>query len=167
MSNRAKDITAMLFAAIMLIAVAGIVYARAADMDLTEAWILCQPDSYVNIRARASSKSQIDGYLLSGDRIWLDGETCDGFAHIDRASTERGEGWVHAGYIVFDKPQDINRQCVIRTNGRVACRRTIDGHRRCWVVNGSTVYVYKIAGEWAVTDKGFIKSEYISGAEEQ
>lgn len=167
MSNRGKDILAMLYAAIMLIVAISVVCVKAMEPALTEAWILCQPDSYVNIRARASSKSQAEGYLLSGDRIWLDGETDDGYAHIDMASTERGEGWVHAGYIVFNKPQDINRQCVIRTNGRVACRRTIDGHRRCWVIDGSTVYVYKIAGEWAVTDKGFIKSEYISGAEEQ
>ena len=134
-----------------------------AEEELTAAWVLCQPDSYVNIRERASSRSAYAGMLMSGDQIWVDGRTKDGYAHCENMSNELGEGWVHAGYIVFDEPEEVNRECLISSNGRVSCRRTIDGDRRCWVVNGSEVFVYQVAGEWAVTDKGFIKTEFISG----
>ena len=132
-----------------------------AEDRLTEAWVLCQPDSWINIRAKANSHSQNEGMLISGDRIWVDGQTKNGFAHCDNMTTEAGEGWVHAGYIVFEEPKVVNRICQIDSNGRVACRRTIDGDRRCWVVDGSEVYVYMASGEWSVTDKGFIQTKYI------
>lgn len=139
--------------------------ARGEENRLTEAWVLCQPDSYVNIRERASSRSAYAGMLMSGDQIWVDGRTKDGYAHCENMSNELGEGWVHAGYIVFEEPEEVNRQCRISSNGRVSCRRTIGGDRRCWVVDGSEVFVYQVAGEWAVTDKGFVKTEFIGGLE--
>lgn len=139
--------------------------ARGEENRLTEAWVLCQPDSYVNIRERASSRSAYAGMLMSGDRIWVDGRTKDGYAHCENMSNELGEGWVHAGYIVFEEPEEVNKECRISSNGRVSCRRTIGGDRRCWVVDGSEVFVYQVAGEWAVTDKGFVKTEFIGGLE--
>ena len=139
----------------------GLRFTARAEDKLTEAWVLCQPDSWVNIRESASSRGTYAGRLLSGDRIWVDGRTKNGFAHCDNMSNEAGEGWVHAGFIVFEEPAEVEKVCRIQSNGRVACRRTIDGVRRCWIVNGSEVYVYKIAGEWAVTNKGFIQSKYI------
>ena len=139
-----------------------------AEEQLTEAWVLCQPDSWVNIRSRASSKSESTGTLFSGDRIWIDGKTKDGFAHVDKCTTEAGEGWVHAGYIVFDEPELICERCKISSNGRVAARRTIDGQIRRWMQDGDAVGVIQVAGEWALTDMGFIKTEYIlfGGTEE-
>lgn len=139
--------------------------ARGEENRLTEAWVLCQPDSFVNIRSRASSRSEYAGMLLSGDQIWVDGRTKDGYAHCENMSNELGEGWVHAGYIVFEEPEEVNKECRISSNGRVSCRRTIGGDRRCWVVDGSEVFVYQVAGEWAVTDKGFVKTEFIGGLE--
>ena len=139
--------------------------ARGEENRLTEAWVLCQPDSYVNIRERASSRSAYAGMLMSGDLIWVDGQTKNGYAHCDDMPNEAGEGWVHAGYIVFEEPEEVNKECRISSNGRVSCRRTIGGDRRCWVVDGSEVFVYQVAGEWAVTDKGFVKTEFIGGLE--
>lgn len=153
-------IAAALIGILIGAAIGSRIIARAED-HLTEAWVLCQPDSYINIRAKANSHSRNEGTLISGDRIWVDGKTKDGYAHCDNMTTEAGEGWVHAGYIVFDEPEIINRVCVIDSNGRVACRRTIDGDRRCWIVDGSEVYVYMAASDWAVTDKGFIRTKFI------
>lgn len=172
--NRKQYITARARAQMMAILAAAVgiligtfiglqLVARGEENRLTEAWVLCQPDSYVNIRERASSRSAYAGMLMSGDQIWVDGRTKDGYAHCENMSNELGEGWVHAGYIVFEEPEEVNRQCRISSNGRVSCRRSIDGDRRCWVVDGSEVFVYQVAGEWAVTDKGFIMTEFISG----
>lgn len=164
MKEKTKE-TISLAAAAIIVTIAMITAVCAigalAEETLTEAWVLCQPDSYINIRARANSRSEKAGYLLSGDRIWIDGKTADGFAHCDRMTNEAGEGWVYAGYIVFEEPKEINRRCRIQANGRVAARRTIDGERRTWLINGSEITVYQTAGEWAVTDEGFIKTEYI------
>jgi hypothetical protein len=44
---------------------------------------------------------------------------------------------------------------------RVACRKTIGGKRRAWAKPGSTVTVYWISEEWAVTSKGFIASRWL------
>lgn len=172
--NRKQYITARARAQMMAILAAAVgiligtfiglqLVARGEENRLTEAWVLCQPDSYVNIRERASSRSAYAGMLMSGDQIWVDGRTKDGYAHCENMSNELGEGWVHAGYIVFEEPEEVNQECRISSNGRVSCRRTIDGDRRCWVVDGSEVFVYQVAGEWAVTDKGFVKTEFISG----
>ena len=91
--------------------------ARGEENRLTEAWVLCQPDSYVNIRERASSRSAYAGMLMSGDQIWVDGRTKDGYAHCENMSNELGEGWVHAGYIVFEEPDEVNKECRISSNG--------------------------------------------------
>lgn len=158
-----KNSRILLIAALTGILIGSVIGLMAtAEERLTEAWVLCQPDSWINIRARANSHSQNEGTLISGDRIWVDGLTENGYAHCDNMTTEAGEGWVHTGYIVFDEPKDIYRICKIRSNGRVACRRTIDGDRRCWVVNGSEVNIFQVAGDWAVTDKGFIQSKFIN-----
>ena len=174
--NRKQYITARARAQMMAIFAAAVgiligtfiglqLLARGEENRLTEAWVLCQPDSYVNIRERASSRSAYAGMLMSGDQIWVDGRTKDGYAHCENMSNELGEGWVHAGYIVFEEPEEVNKECRISSNGRVSCRRTIGGDRRCWVVDGSEVFVYQVAGEWAVTDKGFVKTEFIGGLE--
>lgn len=159
-----KDRIGMVIVALLLAAAVASVCSAMADRGLTDAWVMCQPDSYINIRARASSQSRAEGYLISGDRIRIDGQTKGAFAHAV-VSTESGEGWIHAGYIVFEEPVEIGRKCRIRADGRVACRRTIDGERRCWVIDGSEVYVYMAGGGWAVTDKGFIQSQYIDMGE--
>jgi hypothetical protein len=53
------------------------------------------------------------------------------------------------------------KTCTISANGRVACRKWADGPRRAWTVNGSTVKVYAYASDWALTSKGWIRTEYI------
>lgn len=135
---------------------------RAEAEDMTAAgWVICQPGDYVNARRKASTRSESLGRLEAGYPLRLTGKTKNGFAQVTGLSLEETEGWVYAGYIVFDEPVWIGKTMTIRANGRVAARKCADGERRCWVTDGSTVTVYWMAGEWSVTSKGFIRTEYI------
>lgn len=127
-----------------------------------ECWILCQPDSYVNVRETSSRNGNIIGRYSCGDKLYTDGKTKHGFVHCINLSLESTEGWVHSGYIVYDEPYTPESQdATITSKGRVACRRTINGDRRCWAKNGTEIKVYMMSYEWSVTNKGFIKTEYI------
>ena len=72
---------------------------------LGEGWIMCQPDSYVNIRETPGNRGAVIGYLELGDSVETDGQNRNGYTHIIHASTESGEGWVASGYLVQDRPQ--------------------------------------------------------------
>lgn len=132
-----------------------------ADSTTAKAWIMCQPGDYVNVRERASRKSDSFGRLDTGSALRVTGETKDGFAKCEVA-LEQSQGWIYAGYIVFEEPVSMNgRKMVIRSNGRVACRKCIEGQRRCWAYDGDEVSVWYMADGWAVTNKGFIRTEFL------
>lgn len=132
-----------------------------ADAQTVKCWVICQPGDYVNAREAPSTRSEVVGRLDGGDPIWITGKTKNGFAQID-ASFEVSTAWVYSGYIVFDEPKYLGgEQYTIRSNGRVAARKRINGDRRAWLVDGSTVKVYWWSAEWCVTDKGFVKTEFI------
>ncbi|MBR6982175.1 MAG: hypothetical protein IKH75_01355 [Ruminococcus sp.] len=124
-------------------------------------WVLCQPDSYVNVREFAKKGSSEVAMGESGDWFWSDLKTKNGFIHVF-GWFEAGEGWINKGYVVFDEPEEVNCCHRIDSNGRVACRRTIGGNRRCWAYCDDIVMVYWKADEWAVTNRGFIKTEFIN-----
>ena len=126
-----------------------------------EAWVLCQPGSYVHVRSNPSRNSQDNGSLYSGDRIFLDGHTDNGFAHCVLMHNEAGEGWVSKGFIVYDKPLQDGRKYMIFANGRVACRRAIGGDRRKWLHDGDVLTVYMVSLEWCLTSQGFVKTDCI------
>ena len=127
---------------------------------LTEdVWVLCQPDSFVYIRQKPSGRSGDIGYAECGDVFETDGRKKNGFLHV-YASVETGEGWISLGYIVWEKPVRVFATRHIDSRGRVNARRTIGGKRRCWLRDGDQIRVYWMA-EWAVTNKGFVKAEYI------
>lgn len=123
-------------------------------------WVLCQPDSYVNIRIRPSGRSRQEGYALCGESFETDCRMQDGFIHI-YASIEAGEGWISLGYIVWDEPHAVNAQYYICSPYRVAVRKTIGGERRKWTHALDEFQVYWMSSEWAVTNKGFVKTEYL------
>lgn len=126
-------------------------------------WILCQPDSFVNIRFKPSGRSDVIGYADCGDAFETDGRIKNGFLHV-YATIENGEGWISCGYVVYSKPEYIGKKMVVDAKGRVKARKTVNGKRRCWVKPGDVVKVYW-AAEWAATNKGFIKYEYLEAIE--
>ncbi len=132
-----------------------------AEEDLVQAWVLCQPDSWINIRGSASKDGSYEGMLISGDEIWTDGRSRNGYIHCENMTIEAGAGWVYEGYVVYSEPVAIDGYCRIISKGRVACRRTIDGTRRKWLKDGDMIFVYSASDEWALTDVGFVQCSYI------
>lgn len=143
--------------AALLIGMAAITVSSAES----EYFIMCQPDSFVNVREAPRSGSHIIGYLELGEKITSDGQKKSGFIHAVDLHTESGEGWISIGYLVDDKPQIETSKAWIESKGRVACRRAIGGDRRSWLKNGDELVLYASSAEWSVTDKGFIKTEFI------
>lgn len=158
-----------LIAAAILLALGAIAFSAEAyhnrveaEESTIDAWIMCGPDDFVHCRRTAGKKGEVIGRLETGYRLQLDGKTKKGWAHCTDLGLEMTDGWVYAGYIVFDEPVWYDRDLLISADGRVACRKCIDGDRVGWVVSGSTVHVYWAADGWAVTDKGYIRTKFIS-----
>lgn len=132
-----------------------------AEEDMVR-YILCNPSitNHVAVRRSPKRKSEEIGRLDCGDMIYTDGKTKNNYLHI-YGITEYGEGWVHLGYIVNDAP--IIERCngYIAGNGRVKARRYIGGRRNYWLKLGDDVKIYARSEEWAVTNKGFVKMEYL------
>jgi len=128
-----------------------------------ECWVLCQPDSYVNARLSPSKRSMEIGRLECGDKIYTDGKVKNGYLHC-YVGFEYGEGWVKKGYIVYSKPYyPPVQETTIISNGRVNARKTINGDRRCWLKSGQKIKVYMMSDEWSVTNKGFVRTEFVNG----
>lgn len=161
--TQVRVITIVLAAMILICAwhVGGaLVWARAEEESTTTAWALCKPGTYVNIRLWPSKKAAEVGYLDPCDKVEVDGRVKDGFAHI----VEPLDGWVYAGYLTFSEPKAVNANYIVVARKRVATRRWIDGPQmgtRPWLINGSELTVYYISEDWAITSRGFVRSEWL------
>ena len=125
-----------------------------------DAWIMCQPDSFVNIREFPGKGGRVVGYLELGDAVQT-GRNRNGYTHVTGISNESGEGWVASGYIVTDAPQVETVAAKVDANGRVACRRAIGGNRRKWLHAGDDLTLYASSAEWSITSEGFVRTQYI------
>lgn len=143
--------------------------AEAEDGVIGYCWVICKPtDSHgkqneVMIREKPRRKAGVVGTVTGGDMLITDWDEKDGWIHVIDLANETGEGWIFEGYIAFTEPRRIGETMQICANGRVACRQWIGGKRTAWAKAGETVTVYWIAGEDAVTDRGFIRSEFLAG----
>lgn len=144
---------------LMIVFLTGCVCHAFAEEEQT-VYVLCNPESYVNIRESPSKRAHRAGFAYCGDDFRTDGRTRNGFIHVF-AGTETGDGWISTGFIVYCKPEKVDETWVIDSNGRVAARSTIGGTRNKWLKKGKEVIVYYIA-EVAVTNYGFIDSQYVS-----
>lgn len=125
-----------------------------------EGWIMCQPDSFVNVRASPGKGGRVVGYLELGDAVQT-GRNRNGYTHVTGISNESGEGWVASGYIVMDAPQVETVAAKVDADGRVACRRAIGGNRRKWLHAGDQLTLYASSAEWSITSEGFVRTQYI------
>ena len=135
--------------------------AEAEDDLVYKCWIMCQPGTDVAIREKPNKKSCVVGSAESCTQMWTDWQEKDGWIHVVDVNNETGEGWIHEGYIVFEEPQIVNQEMHIAGCRRVACRKWIGGPRSKWAKSGGKVTVYLIADGWAVTNRGYIQSEYL------
>lgn len=143
--------------------------AARADGQLITCWVMCQPNDtedgghYVNARIAPSTSCRPVGYLENGDSFQTDAKGENGFLKAYGIG-ENGISWIYSGFVVTEEPETINEQYVCVSNARVAIRRWMNGPRVAgtgWLTNGSNVFVYAIADGWAITDRGYIMSEYL------
>lgn len=125
-------------------------------------WVFC--NGYVNVRRSADKGSMIVGRLDAGDEFETDGKVRDGFIHV-LGIGEDGEGWIFAGYTVDERPEKEETRYVCVAKRRVACRRWTRGPqikgRTGWLYNGTNVTVFWRTETWSVTNRGYIRSEWL------
>jgi len=140
--------------------------AQAEDMHYY-CWVMCRPGtgSEVMIREKPGKDGRIVGAAGCGTKLETDWKEKNGWIHVVELANESGEGWVHEGYVVFREPEMIGEAREIVGGGRVHCRKCVDGKHAAWAKAGSYVMVYAMADGWAVTEKGYIQSRFIGGAE--
>lgn len=164
MKKYVKQILIVGVLAVLLATAYGVQTARItarADAQTVKAWIMCAPNSYVNCRPGPSRKGDSLGMLETGYQLEIDGQVKNGFAHC-HVSLERDQGWVHAGYIVFEEPKWIDKDMTITTDSRVAVRNHKNGERNAWLRSGDPVHVYWKADGWAITNRGWVQTQYIT-----
>ena len=125
-------------------------------------FILCnpKPENHVAIRRSPRKGAEETGRLDCGDPIITDGKIKNGYLHI-LGMTEDGEGWVHTGYVVDDKPVVDRCMATVAARGRVMARRFIGGKRTEWLAVCSDVRVFAMSVEWAVTNRGYVRTEFL------
>ena len=146
----------LIIIAIILILSLAISFVKAEE--LTEAWVICQ--DYVNVRVKPSRKSDSVGRLDAGDSVLVSDTKKHGFLKCYGIG-EYGEGWIHSGYIVYDKPEKVNCKAYSVSRGKLRARRYIGGKRLHWIKHMEEVRVYWISEDWCVTDKGFVESRFL------
>ena len=149
---------ALIFALFLVLTLLLAVSTAFAEED--ELFIICDPKSHVNVRRSPNMDGEEIGWLEFGDMVWTDGVKKNGFIHCF-LNIESGEGWVYAKYLIDEKPTQYGGKAVIRSNGRVACRRFINGKRQGWLKPNQSVTVLAYTTEWALTKRGYVMTEYL------
>lgn len=121
-------------------------------------YVLCQPDSFVYVRVFPKKGAEVAGRVELGWELETDVVRRNGYLHV---SGFEGGGWINAGFVT-DSPVVIRTlETAVNSNGRVACRRSIKGHRRKWLSDGQKVTIYAFSDDWAITNQGFIQIRYL------
>ena len=132
-----------------------------ADSMETECWVFCQPDGIVNVRSQPKKNSQEIAWASCGTKMMTNGKARDGYQYVYGLAAETTAGWISTKYIVYEEPKPVGAEMIIRAEGRVACRKCMDGKIVKWYEDGDRVHVYWLADGWAVTDRGYIRYEYL------
>ena len=157
---------AMMIAAVLALTAGYLIGLRAyagAEERAGTCWILCKPGAQVNVRRTPEKDGQVVGFLEVGDDFRTTGESKNGYIRAERIG-EFGEAWIYCGFVVNEKPVAVFENYVCVAKNRVACRRWCDGPKVAkspWLMNGSTVSVFYMADGWAVTSRGYIRSEWL------
>lgn len=121
-------------------------------------------DSSVNVRLSPSTKSDIGGYLDFGWDVTVLDERKDSsgtlWYKVD-GITEMGYGWVCANYLIPDKPTRTSDTYTVSASGRVAVYNRVEGKRKAWVKPGQKLRVTIYSDSWCLTEKGYIRTEYL------
>ena len=139
------------------------------EPDYQTLYVMCRPKSFVNVREFPKKKAKEVGRLECGDEVLTLNEKRGKFVKIYGPTFECGTCWVHRGYLTDEKPDiyEDGKAYTVKAKGRVALRRYIRGARRAWIKSGKTLTVYAITSEWALTNRGFIMTEYLEEVESE
>lgn len=134
----------------------------AEEEEMTEYWVLCQPDSYVTIRSGPGKNYQGEGRAYAGDNFFSDGVKKGSYIHMVNVPNELGEGWISDKYLTVFEPE-VYEESEIRTVNvkTLNCRTCIGGSRRGVLKKGAQVKVYLMSDDWSVTNKGYIQSKFL------
>lgn len=147
-------------------------FARADEIEedempeyLKEMYVMCQPDSYVNIRARANKHSQEEGRLYVGDMVLVDRQH-GAWSHCVGLACEAGEGWVKTEFLDDWEPELFREGTkMVTVKDNVNARYSLNGKRRKLLRKGSKVTVWAISEDWAVTSQGMIMADLLGAVE--
>lgn len=127
-----------------------------------EKYILCRPETEVNVRLYPKFGAEIIGHKYFGDAVCTDGKRKNGFIHVYDLGFEHMEGWIYSGVLVDYPPILWQEEEQISSSGRVAARQYIGGKRNKWLKSGRDVLVYAYSQEWSITDHGYVQTKYLS-----
>ena len=138
-----------------------VIWLDKAVADTERYFILCNPKTVLNARLSPSKHGSLVGYFMCGDSVTIDGRQKNGFLHCPELFFEANEGWIAKGYLVEDEPVIEQTLATVVASGRVACRNKVGGRRIRWLKPGTMVTVYAYSEEWCVTNRGYIRTEYL------
>ena len=133
----------------------------AANRSVTECWVFCQPNGIVNVRSKPRKNSTEIAWVTCGTKLTTNGKIRNGYIYVCDMAAETTSGWISTKYIVFEEPKPVSAEMIIRAEGRVACRKYMDGKIVKWYRDGDRVTVYWLADGWAVTERGYIRYEFL------
>ena len=151
-------IAAVIWGAITLYTSLGLGEAKAEEYCETM-YVLC--DDYVNVRSTPNKKQDPIGRLEVGDSVVLDGRKKNGYVHCIDLTFEQTEGWIFAGFLVYDEPEKVGQTATIVSYGRLAARKYVNGKRTRWLKSGAKLKVWYWTEEWALTNCGYVQSKYL------
>ena len=128
--------------------------------DEYRVFILCNPQSHVNVREWPKKGSAKTGWIMFGDSVLTDGKKKNGYLHVI-GITESGEGWIKAGYAIPDQPVEVKATAAVSASGRVMSYRNAGKNKLGWVPLLAEMKVYALSEEWAVTSRGYIRRKYL------
>lgn len=126
-----------------------------------EAWVMCNPESEVNVRNRPNKHATVEAHVYAGQKLELSGKKRGRWYHC-YVPCEAGEGWIREDYLSFTEPEVYEDGRTFETTcGNLFARYSIKGNRCAKLKKGVRVTVYLAADEWSVTSRGFIKTEFL------
>ena len=136
-----------------------------AEEEGESCWVLCNPDSYVALRTGPSKHTAEFGGAMCGAELRTNGRKSGGFLWVYDIPAEYDTGWINSGYIVYDEPHEVFAEMTVRSDGRVAIRKSVGGKIKSWAQSGDRIYVLWMSNSWAVTNRGYMMSKFLVGGD--
>lgn len=125
-----------------------------------ECYILCNPETYINIRTEPNKHSIAGGWAGCGDSVYPTGKTKGKWSQIVSTFDGYDYLWVITDYIVPDQPERITGY-VITTADKVHIRKTPGGDSNGRVKKGTRIRAYARSHDWICTNRGYISTEFV------